>query len=158
LWPCFAGAYDGFGLAGQHAGRGYDGLVKKIGLEANDGGLWVYPRTIWLRETDGLMLMYSRLTSVSTQREGRSTIVCALATFHRHGNTPLQACQRRRKKLRITSIGFLLIYSHCLIFQASLTKTIQQVEKFPTMKTERIRDDVTIKLGSSRQLGRQVEL
>jgi len=24
LWPCFAGAYDGFGLAGQHAGRGCD--------------------------------------------------------------------------------------------------------------------------------------
>ena len=24
MWPCFAGAYDGFGLAGEHAGRDAD--------------------------------------------------------------------------------------------------------------------------------------
>ena len=28
MWPCFAGAYDGFGLAGQHAGRGFTSIIR----------------------------------------------------------------------------------------------------------------------------------
>jgi len=41
---------------------------------------------------------------------------------------------------------------------SSLTKITQHTEKFPTHETRRIRNDITIKLSSSWQVGRQVEL